>query len=177
MTDWAALYQIQELGFRSSEAAVGFSIFSVAMVVMRFAGDQLIARFGPVRVAQLSGLAAAIGALFLVWGANIWLVWVGCAIMGLGNAVIFPLAISRAAADPKMSTGAALAAVATLGYGAFLLGPPLLGFVGEAASLRAAFAVVAVLAVFIAGAGVGAQGARLIAVSAGRHHAPQTRPL
>ncbi len=149
VTDWAAVYQIEELGFGSSQAAIGFALFSGAMVIMRLSGDRLIARYGPVPVARVSGLAAAVGALFLVLGSHIWLIWIGCVVMGLGNAVIFPLAMSRAAADPVMSKGTALAAVATLGYGAFLFGPPVLGFIGTAVSLRAAFGVVAVLALFI----------------------------
>jgi len=149
VTDWAAVYQIEELGFGSSQAAIGFALFSGAMVVMRLSGDRLIARYGPVPVARLSGLAAAAGAAMLVLGSHIWLIWVGCVVMGLGNAVIFPLAMSRAAADPVMSKGTALAAVATLGYGAFLFGPPVLGFIGSAVSLRAAFGLVAVLAIFI----------------------------
>ena len=149
ITDWAALYQIQELGFDSSTAAIGFSVFSVAMVVMRLAGDKIIARFGPVKVARVSGVAAAVGTGLVVLGGSIWVVWVGCVIMGLGNAVIFPLAMSRAAADPNMSKGRALASVATLGYGAFLFGPPVLGFIGDALSLRMSFALVAMLAILI----------------------------
>ncbi|MEJ8473172.1 MFS transporter [Roseibium algae] len=149
VTDWAALYQIQELGFESSLAAIGFAVFSVAMVVMRFVGDHLIARFGPVRVARISGIAAFVGASLLVWGDGIWMVWIGCAVMGLGNAVLFPLAMSRAAADPTMSKGAALASVAMLAYGAFLFGPPMLGFIADAMSLRASFAFVACLALLL----------------------------
>ncbi|WP_417672221.1 MFS transporter [Roseibium sp.] len=154
VTDWAALYQIQELDIESSQAAIGFAVFSVAMVVMRLLGDNVIARFGAVPVARISGFAAFVGAGLLVVGIDIWVIWLGCAIMGLGNAVIFPLAMSRAAADPDMSKGAALASVATLGYGAFLFGPPVLGFVGELISLRAAFGIVAaaaLLIVFLAG--------------------------
>jgi len=149
MTDWAALYQIQELGYDPSTAAIAFAVFSVAMVVMRFAGDKVIARHGAVQVARVSGIGAVVGTALVVWGASPAIIWVGAAIMGLGNAVIFPLAMSRAAADPVMSKGTALAAIATLGYGAFLLGPPVLGFIGEAFSLRASFGVVAVLAVLI----------------------------
>ncbi|MBO6758131.1 MAG: MFS transporter [Roseibium sp.] len=149
VTDWAAIYQIEELGFSSARAVIGFSIFSIAMVVMRLAGDQLIARFGPVKVVRISGCAAFVGTVLIVWGANIWVVWLGCAIMGLGNAVIFPVAMSRAAADPVLSPGTAIAAVATLGYGAYLLGPPVLGFIGQVLSLRASFALVAVLALII----------------------------
>lgn len=149
MTDWAALYQIQDLGYSEALAPTAFTVFSVAMVVMRLAGDRVIARFGPVAVARVSGLVALIGCLLLVSGLNIWMVWAGSFVMGLGYAVLFPLAMSRAAGDPNMSKGAALAAVATLGYGAFLFGPPLLGFVGDLLSLRASFATVALLTVAI----------------------------
>ncbi|WP_041375817.1 MFS transporter [Polymorphum gilvum] len=150
VTDWAAIYQIQELGIAPSKAAIGFAVFSVAMVVMRLAGDKVIARFGQIATARASGLAAFAGGLLVVLGSDAWLIWTGCAILGLGYAVIFPIAFSRAASDPDMSPGAALAAVSTLGYGAFLMGPPLLGFIGEVLSLRAAFLLVAVLALLIA---------------------------
>jgi len=149
ITDWAALYQIKELGYSDSLAVIGFSVFSIAMVIMRFAGDQVVARFGAPRVAQITGMAAVLGTTLLVWAPNIWVVWTGCAVMGLGYAVIFPLAMSRAAADPHMSPGAAIAAVATLGYGAFLLGPPVLGFIGQVLSLRMSFALIVVLSLAI----------------------------
>lgn len=145
VTDWAALYQISDLGYSEAIAPTAFTIFSGAMVIMRLSGDKVIARYGPVRAARWSGVVAVAGCLLLVSGLNIWAVWAGCFVMGLGYAVLFPLAMSRAAADPHMSKGSALAAVATLGYGAFLLGPPVLGFVGELLSLRASFVAVAIL--------------------------------
>jgi MFS family permease len=148
--DWAALYQIQELGIEPSMAAIGFSVFSVAMVGMRFAGDFIIARFGQMNTAIASGITAGIGAMIFVLGSDPYVIWLGCGIMGLGNAVIFPIAFSRAAADPDMSPGEALAAVSTLGYGAFLFGPPLIGFIAEASSLRASFLFIAVLSFLIA---------------------------
>jgi len=155
MTDWAALYQIEDLGYSEAIAPTAFTVFSVAMVIMRMSGDYVIARFGPVRIARLSGMVAFAGCLLLVSGVNIWAVWAGSFVMGLGYAVLFPLAMSRAASDPNMSKGSALASVATLGYGAFLFGPPLLGFVGDLLSLRASFATVALLTLaipFLAGA-------------------------
>lgn len=155
VTDWAALYQIEDLGYAESIAPTAFTVFSIAMVIMRLAGDRVIARYGPVPVARMSGVVALLGCLLLVSGYSLWVVWAGCFVMGLGYAVLFPLAMSRAASDPHMSKGAALAAVATLGYGAFLFGPPLLGFIGDAFSLRASFGAVAVLTLtlpFLAGA-------------------------
>ncbi|MBN9672336.1 MFS transporter [Roseibium aggregatum] len=155
VTDWAALYQIVDLGYAGSIAPTAFTVFSVAMVIMRLSGDRIIARFGPVPVARVSGVVAFLGCLLFVSGVNIWIVWAGAFVMGLGYAVLFPIAMSRAASDPVMSKGAALAAVATLGYGAFLFGPPLLGFVGDLISLRASFLAVALLTVslpFLAGA-------------------------
>ena len=149
VTDWAALYQIDDLGYPDSLAPTAFTIFSVAMVLMRLFGDRIIARHGPVAVARASGMAALVGCLLLVSGLNIWTVWLGSFVMGIGYATLFPLAMSRAASDPDMSPGTALAAVVTLGYGAFLLGPPVLGFIGDAWSLRVSFAVVAVLTLAI----------------------------
>lgn len=141
-TDWAALYQIRELGIDPADAATSFSVFSVAMLALRMFGDRLVERFGAVLIARISGVLACVGAVMLVYGGGIWTIWTALAIMGVGNALIFPLAISRAAMQPGVPKGVAIASVATLGYGAFLLGPPLLGFVAELVSLRAVFVIV-----------------------------------
>ena len=69
--------------------------------------------------------------------------------MGIGYAVIMPLAFSRAANDPLVPPGQAIASVATLGYGGLLIGPPLIGFLAELFGLRMAFSVLIPLAVLI----------------------------
>jgi MFS family permease len=66
--------------------------------------------------------------------------------MGVGYAVIMPLAFARAANDPGLAPGAASASVSTLGYGGLLLGPPVIGFLSELTSLRVAFFLLAILA-------------------------------
>ncbi len=154
VVDWVALFQSDELGYPVSLSAVGFAVFSTGMVIMRLAGDRIVSRHGEVEVARISGVTAFIGMMLVVSGVSIWVLWIGCALMGLGYAVLFPLAMSRAAKDPDMPKGAAIAAVATLGYGAFLFGPPVLGFIGSALSLQAALFLTGVLALavpFIAG--------------------------
>lgn len=142
-TDWGALYQIKELGIDPANAATSFSVFSIAMLITRMMGDRIVERYGAVQAARVSGVLACVGTLLFVWGPNLWMIWFAIAVMGVGYALIFPLAISRAASQPGMSRGVAIASVATLGYGAFLMGPPLLGFLAEFVSLRFVFLVVA----------------------------------
>ncbi|MEO0497456.1 MAG: MFS transporter, partial [Pseudomonadota bacterium] len=86
-----------------------------------------------------SGLAAAI------LGQELAMVLFGFGLMGVGYAVVMPLVFSRAANDPVIAPGPAIASVATLGYGGMLLGPPIIGFVAELTGLRGSFTVLAAL--------------------------------
>lgn len=149
MADWSAIFLVRSTGAGEAAAALGYAIYSVAMVAMRLSGDRFTARFGPVAVARLAGLFAASGALLAVTFATYPVALAGFVLMGLGYALIIPLAFSRAANDPVMRPGAAIASVSTLGYGGILLGPPLLGTVAELTSVRLAFLVLAVLALMI----------------------------
>jgi MFS family permease len=109
----------------------------------------LIERIGRLACARICGIVAATGALTVAAAPSVWVCWTGMALLGLGYSLIAPLAFARAAADPDHSSGTAMAAVSTLGYGGFLLGPPLIGFVAEASSLRVSIALLAGLAVAI----------------------------
>ncbi len=150
VADWSAVYLHESLRTGAALAAGGYAAFSLTMTGMRFGGDTLIARLGPVRVVQAGGLVAGIGlgAALLLGGPVPALLGFGC--VGLGLAVLAPLVFSAAGHTPGASPGAAIAAVATLGYGGFLAGPPLLGLLAQAVSLRAALAVVALLCLLIA---------------------------
>lgn len=149
MADWSALYMVRVVEVPEAEAALAFSVFATAMVLMRLAGDQVIRRLGPVRTARAAGSVACLGAFLVVVFASPWMSLFGFALMGLGYAVIIPVAFSRAANDPEMSPGKAIASVSTLSYGGILLGPPLIGFVAEATNLRIGFALLAGLALLI----------------------------
>ncbi|MEX0366147.1 MAG: MFS transporter, partial [Ruegeria sp.] len=100
--------------------------------------------------ARLAGAFATAGTLCTIVFASYGAVLVGFLLMGIGYAVIMPLAFSRAARDPHLPPGTAIASVATLGYGGLLLGPPIIGFVAHATSLRAGFGVLAALALLMA---------------------------
>ncbi|SDJ06376.1 MFS transporter [Aliiruegeria lutimaris] len=149
VADWSAIYLADVVGTDLSQAALGFTVFSVTMVAMRLVVDQLVLRFGPVRMAQASGVLSASGLLLVVSFATLPMTLAGFVLMGLGYAAVMPLAFSRAAIDANIPPGQAIASVATLGYGGLLLGPPVIGFVAEASSLRLAFALLAVLALTI----------------------------
>ena len=149
MADWSAVYLTDALHAPPPQAAMGYAVFSLSMVAVRLWGGILITRVGPASTARRCGVVVAMGAAMLVLAPTVWMGWLGMAVLGLGYSLIMPLAFSRAAVDPLVAPGAAMAAVSTLSYGGMLLGPPLIGFIAQATNLRAALALLAVLATVI----------------------------
>ena len=149
VADWSAIYLRQVVGTGEAHATLGYAVFSVTMVAMRLVADRVITRLGPVTVARLSGLSAATGLALTVLVPAFGPVLAGYVLMGLGYAAVVPLAYSRAAADPVIPPGQGIAAVATLGYGSLLMGPPLIGFIAQATSLRLAFVLLGLAALLI----------------------------
>jgi fucose permease len=146
MSDWSGLYLRDVLQTSGGVAALGFAAFSVAMLVGRFSGDALVRRFGAPKLVRSGGVLAAAGlgiALLLNQPAVMLL---GFAAVGLGLSVIYPLVFSAAGNHPTVSAGRAVAGVATVGYGGFLAGPPILGWLAELTSLRAIFGLIVLLA-------------------------------
>ncbi|MEO9576155.1 MAG: MFS transporter [Tateyamaria sp.] len=149
MVDWSALLLIETTAVTPAQAALGYTVFSVAMVITRLMGDQATRVFGPTPTARIAGVIATVGAISAVSSTSYGVTLTAFALMGVGYAVIMPLAFSRAARDPYLPPGTAIASVSTLGYGGLLLGPPLIGFVAYASTLRTGFALLAVLAALI----------------------------
>lgn len=148
--DWSALFLHEAARLPEAQAALGYVAFSVAMVAVRLAGDGAVRRWGPVRLARASGLVAALGVVVVLTGQGIAAALAGFALMGVGCAIIAPLAFSRAAAQPGADLGRAVAGVATFGYGGLLLGPPLIGLVAHATSLHAGMALLGALMLAVA---------------------------
>jgi cyanate permease len=78
-----------------------------------------------------------------VLAGNIWLATAGAALWGMGAALAFPMGMSAAADDPKHAA-ARVSVVSTVGYVAFLAGPPLLGYLGDVTGIRLALLAIAV---------------------------------
>lgn len=149
MADWSAVFLADATGATEARAALGYAVFSVAMVATRLSGPVIISKLGAVGTAQASGAIAASGAIVLVLSQGLATALIGFVFLGIGYATIMPLAFSRAAAEPGVGQGQAIASVATLGYGGMLLGPPLIGAVAELTGLRMALLLLAVLSATI----------------------------
>lgn len=128
--DWLALGVVD--GHDSSEAlgAAALAVFSVAMTATRVLGGPLVDRFGRVATLRVLAAAAAAGILLFVFAPNLPLVFAGALLWGVGASMGFPLGMSAAADDPAHAA-ARVAAASTIGYIAFLAGPPLLGLISE----------------------------------------------
>jgi MFS family permease len=146
MADWSAVFLRTVAGATEAQAALGYAAFSTTMVLTRMFGGALVQRLGPVLTTRLSGMIAFIGLLITISTKSLAVCLVGFALVGIGYAVVMPLVFSRAANDPTMRPGPAIASVATLGYGGMLLGPPVVGFIAQMTGLRVSFAALAALA-------------------------------
>ena len=149
MTDWSALYLTNVMNASESEGALGFTIFSVAMVIMRLSGDRIVAAIGPALTIRICGLSAVAGSIVTLAAPSPGIVYAGYVLSGAGYSIIFPLVFSRAANDGQLSPGRAIAAVSIFGYGGILIGPPLIGFIAEEITLGASFSLFTALSLII----------------------------
>jgi MFS family permease len=144
--DWIAQATVVGLGATEAMGAVMFGVFVAAMTLLRFAGGRFIDRWGRVAVLRISLGTALAGLLLFVFAPNLPLAFAGAVLWGAGAALGFPMGMSAAADDP-VRAAERVSVVSTLGYVAFLAGPPFLGFLGEHVGIRNALLAVAVLMV------------------------------
>jgi predicted MFS family arabinose efflux permease len=143
--DWLALYLTDERGATASLAAAGYAVFAVAMAGGRFSGTTVAERLGRHGAVRAGGLVSFAGVLLTVLGPGLVSAYVGAALWALGVCLVFPAAVSAGGEAPERPADA-IAAVTTIGYGGFLLGPPLIGLLAEQAGLGRALLVLLVLA-------------------------------
>lgn len=147
MFDWSGVY-FQKVVMTSKQFVVlGFVVFMSTMAGGRFAADWMVTRLGVTRVIQISGACIASGLLVAVALPYIITASIGFLLVGVGVSSIVPLIYGLAGKSKTMSPGLALAAVSTIGFVGFLIGPPLIGFVAEISSLRWSFTIVAVFGI------------------------------
>ncbi|MET4075654.1 MFS family permease [Hymenobacter sp. UYCo722] len=145
MFDWSGVYFKKVIHADKDWVGAGYTAFMSTMAAGRFGADWLAHRLGPKRVIQLSGLLTATGLSIAVAWPTLPTALLGFLLVGFGTSAVVPLVYSAAGKSSHMSAGMALAAVSTIGFFGFLLGPPVIGFVAGATSLRVSFALIAVM--------------------------------
>lgn len=141
--DWVSLAVVDGFGTSDAVGALGFAVFVAAMTAMRFLGTSLLDRWGRVAVLRLSAGLALVGLLVFGLAPWMWLALLGVLAWGAGAALGFPVGMSAASDDP-VRAAPRVAVVATVGYSAFLAGPPLLGFLAASVGYRHAMLAIAV---------------------------------
>jgi MFS family permease len=151
--DWISVAFIDGYGTPAAVGTLGFATFLAAMTAARWVGPALLDRYGRVPVVRVLAAVNVVGLMLFVFGGTIPVAFLGALLWGIGVSLGFPVGMSAAADDPRRSA-ARVSVVASIGYCAFLGGPPLIGFLGEQFTvLRGLVAVAVLLAVAVALAG------------------------
>ncbi len=128
--DWLSLAVID--GYHSAAVAgtLTFAVFLAAMTAGRWWGPGLIDRYGRALVLRVCAVTALAGLLVIEFGEVLPVAMAGAVLLGLGTSLGFPVGLSSAADDP-VRAATRVSTVASIGYVAFLAGPPVVGFLGD----------------------------------------------
>ncbi len=149
MADWSSIYLTNLLPKGSGLTTAGYTAFSLAMALGRFGGDWFTNTNGTQKTLVISGILSGLGLLLALLVQHPAVVILGFACVGLGFATVVPLVYSAAGQSKSMKAGMAIAAVSTVSYFGFLFGPPLIGWLSEAVTLRWALLLVVFLCFMI----------------------------
>jgi len=150
ITDWSALYLKEMTMAPEILIGAGFLAFSTTMTLGRFLGDGISAKIGPIRIVGLGALIAAFGFVLVLTQNTIWSI-VGFAFNGLGFSVIVPELFRIGGNVKGVDSSQGVAFIAGAGYMGFLLGPVILGFIAESASLNYSFILLLCMALMVFG--------------------------
>ncbi|TGE21196.1 MFS transporter [Hymenobacter aquaticus] len=143
MADWSTIYLVQDTHASPALAPLGYAAFSFTMALGRICGDWLGVQVGQQRLVVVGGLLALAGLLGLLLVPLTAVGIGGLFLIGLGLSTVIPTVFSATGQQHNMAPGLALSMVSTIGYGGFLLGPPLIGWLADLLTLRLALGVVA----------------------------------
>jgi fucose permease len=128
--DWLPLAVVDGHGGTEAQGAIALTVFSIAMTVVRALGGPLVDRFGRVWTLRILAVTACTGLVLFILAPSVPIALIGVALWGMGASLGFPLGMSAAADDPAKAA-ASVSAAATIGYVAFLCGPPILGWISH----------------------------------------------
>lgn len=151
--DWTSLALIDGYATSAFVGTLGFAVFLAAMTAGRWFGPVWLDRHGRVVVVRWMSLVSLVGVLLFVFAGVAWLAMVGAVLWGFGLSLGFPVGMSAGADEPRMAAPR-VSVIASIGYCAFLAGPPLVGFLGDHLTVLRSVSAVAVLlalAILLAG--------------------------
>lgn len=143
MFDWSGVYFKQVIGAEEEMVTTGFIAFMSMMALGRFISDSFTNKWGTHVVLQFSGALIFAGLLLAVMMPYFVTGIIGFFLVGLGTSSVVPLTYTEVGKIRSGAPGKSIAMVATIGYFGFLLGPPLIGFIADALTLRVSFSLVA----------------------------------
>lgn len=147
--DWSGIYLTHEYGVNTAFAGLAYTFFAIAMTTGRFTGHYLIRYFGEKKLLAYSAICATLGLALVSIAPHWWLVLVGYTLVGAGCSNIVPIMFSRAGRQTVMASAVALSCVSTLAYTGILVGPALIGMIGELIGLSTVFMALSVLLLLI----------------------------
>lgn len=151
MFDWSVIYFKKVILAQGAWMAAGYTAFMCTMAAGRFLADWFAHRFGLKFTLQMSGLLTAAGLITAVLFPHLYTAIAGFLLVGFGVSSVVPMVYSAAGKSKTMAPGVALAAVSTIGFAGFLVGPPVIGFLAGAFSLRVSFTLIAAMGLCVAG--------------------------
>lgn len=149
MFDWSGVYFQDVVKAPAALTILGYTSFMIMMASGRFVGDRLIQHFGRKKMLQISGILISTGLFISVLFPQIVTATIGFLIVGFGVSSIVPMVYSSAGKNAKIPPGMALAAVSSISFLGFLMGPPLIGYIAQISSLRYSFACIGLLGIAI----------------------------
>ncbi len=143
--DWSAVFVRTLLDASPLVISIIYSFFAAVMAAVRLSGDAIGERFAAKQIVQVSGVAASLGIVIFASAPNVGVAMLGAALSGMGVAIVYPLAMTAAARRPGTPADN-VAAMTMVSFTAFLLAPPLIGFVSDVFGLRIALLMLAPIA-------------------------------
>jgi MFS family permease len=143
--DWASVYLRGSIHVGAAAAGLGYTVFALAMVIVRLSGNRLLRRFRRERLLPALAAVATMGFAAGLLADRSATVIAGFGCLGIGLALVIPTVNSAAGRLPGVSSGTAIAMVSAWGWAGFVFGPPIIGQLASATSLTAALGVLPVL--------------------------------
>jgi fucose permease len=142
--DWISVAAIDGYHVSAVLGTLAFAAFLTAMTVGRWFGPGLLDRYGRTLVVRVLAVIGIAGVALFVFGPSPVYAFVGTLLWGLGASLGFPVGMSAGGDDPRRAASR-VSVIASIGYCAFLGGPPTIGFLGDHVTVLRALTVVAVL--------------------------------